>query len=141
MSHFLRPFLRLFRKSRLHCGEHRSGRAVEQRGGAMGVTGDESVTVLAIGGWGRCGGTLLDMLLGEIDGFVSAGEVREIWLRGCVENRPCGCGLPFAACPFWSQVGKEAFGGWGRLDLQALLTTRYGWDRAWRFPQLARNHS
>jgi len=100
----------------------------------------EDVTVLAIGGWGRCGSTLLDMLLGEIDGFVSAGEVREIWLRGCVENRPCGCGLPFDSCPFWTQVGKEAFGGWHRLDLQALLTTRYGWDRAWRFPQLARRH-
>ena len=48
--------------------------------------------VLVIGGWGRCGSTLLDMLLGEIDGFVSAGEVRELWLRGCVEDRPCGCG-------------------------------------------------
>ena len=108
------------------------------RGGAMSEGRDEQVPVLAIGGWGRCGSTLLDMLLGEIDGFVSAGEIREIWLRGCVENRPCGCGLPFDACPFWSQVGKEAFGGWNRLDLQALLTTRYRWDRAWRFPQLAR---
>jgi hypothetical protein len=107
----------------------------------MPVRADDQVTVLAIGGWGRCGSTLLDMLLGEVEGFVSAGEVREIWLRGCVENRPCGCGLPFASCPFWSQVGKEAFGGWDRLDLQALLTTRYSWDRAWRFPQLARGRS
>ena len=48
--------------------------------------------VLVVGGWGRCGSTLLDMLLGQIDGFVSAGEVRELWLRGCVEDRPCGCG-------------------------------------------------
>jgi hypothetical protein len=104
----------------------------------MSTNGDP-VRVLAIGGWGRCGSTLLDMLLGEIPGFVSAGEIREVWLRGCVENRPCGCGLPFAACPFWSKVGHEAFGGWDRLDLQSLLTTRYGWDRAWRFPQLARD--
>lgn len=92
--------------------------------------------VLVVGGWGRCGSTLLDMLLGQVDGFVSAGEVRELWLRGCVEDRPCGCGDPFSRCVFWSQVGKEAFGGWDRVDLETILRARYRWDRPWGLPRL-----
>jgi hypothetical protein len=96
----------------------------------------EPVRVLLIGGWGRCGSTLLDMLLGEVPGFVSVGEVREIWLRGCVENRPCGCGAPFRECPFWSDVAASAYGGWDRLDLPDLLRTRYRLERAPAAPLL-----
>jgi hypothetical protein len=94
--------------------------------------------VLVIGGWGRCGSTLLDMMLGQVPGFVSAGEVRELWLRGCVENRPCGCGKPFADCPFWSRVGDVAFGGWQNLDLHRILHVRYSLDRPWGVPRLLR---
>ncbi len=94
--------------------------------------------VLVVGGWGRCGSTLLDMMLGEIDGFVSAGEVREVWLRGCVEDRPCGCGDAFSRCAFWTQVGKEAYGGWDQLDLETILRVRYRWDRPWGLPALWR---
>jgi hypothetical protein len=97
--------------------------------------------VLVVGGWGRCGSTLLDMMLGEIDGFVSAGEVRELWLRGCVEDRPCGCGDAFSRCTFWSQVGKEAFGGWDQLDLETVLRVRYRWDRPWGLPALWRGNA
>ncbi len=99
-------------------------------------TDGATTRVLVIGGWGRCGSTLLDMMLGQLDGFVSAGEVRELWLRGCVENRPCGCGEPFARCSFWTEVGREAFGGWDRLDLDTVLRVRYRRDRAWRLPRL-----
>lgn len=95
--------------------------------------------LLVIGGWGRCGSTLLDMMLGQVGGFVSAGEVRELWLRGCAENRPCGCGAPFADCPFWSQVGEAAFAGWQRLDLDRILKVRYSLDRPWGVPFLMRD--
>jgi hypothetical protein len=98
---------------------------------------EDRTRVLVIGGWGRCGSTLLDMMLGQIEGFVSAGEVRELWLRGCVENRPCGCGEPFLECAFWSKVGVEAFGGWNRLDLDTVMRVRYRLDRAWGLPRLA----
>jgi hypothetical protein len=73
--------------------------------------------------------TLLDMMLGQVSNVVSAGELREIWLRGCVENRPCGCGAPFWDCWFWRDVGKHAFGGWDQLDLLSILQTRYALDR------------
>ncbi len=102
----------------------------------MNATSSTSTRVLVIGGWGRCGSTLLDMMLGQLDGFVSAGELRELWLRGCAEDRPCGCGTPFSGCPFWSEVGAEAFGGWSRLDLERVLRVRYRRDRAWALPGL-----
>lgn len=95
-----------------------------------------SARVLVIGGWGRCGSTLLDMMLGQLEGFVSAGEVRELWLRGVAEDRPCGCGAPFSACAFWTEVGTEAFGGWEQLDLARVLRVRYRRDRAWALPVL-----
>jgi hypothetical protein len=94
--------------------------------------------VLVIGGWGRCGSTLVDMMLGQVPGFVSAGEVRELWLRGILENRPCGCGVSFRCCPFWTKIGDEAFGGWDAVDLGAMLRVRYAVDRPWGAPRLLR---
>jgi hypothetical protein len=88
--------------------------------------------VLYIGGSGRSGSTLLDLMIGQVGGCCSVGELSSIWIRGLVENELCGCGTPFGSCPFWSQVGEEAFGGWNRVDpkrigrLQATVDrTRY----------------
>jgi UDP-N-acetylglucosamine transferase subunit ALG13 len=93
--------------------------------------------VLYVGGWGRSGSTLLDRLLGQVPGCFSIGEMRDIWLRGLIENRKCGCGEPFDRCPFWTEVGKAAFGGW-RLDQAAELhRLRMRFDRPWMVPLLA----
>ena len=73
--------------------------------------------VLFIGGWGRSGSTLLDRVLGHVPGVVSLGEVREIWVRGVIEDRPCGCDRPFSECPFWTEVGDRAWGGWRSFDV------------------------
>jgi hypothetical protein len=103
------------------------------------VTGpDHSPTkIIYIGGWGRSGSTLLDRVLGQIPGVVSLGELREVWQRGLVENRPCGCGLPFSDCPFWIAVGDSAFGGWKAIDQREILRLRYSLDRPWSVPVLA----
>jgi UDP-N-acetylglucosamine transferase subunit ALG13 len=93
--------------------------------------------VLYIGGWGRSGSTLLDRMLGQVPGFVSVGELRELWQRGLVENRPCGCGAAFRDCPFWTEVGHIAFGGWAALDLDEVLRLRYSLDRGWSMPLLS----
>jgi hypothetical protein len=92
--------------------------------------------VLYIGGWGRSGSTLLDRVLGQVPGLCSVGELREIWLRGCTENRPCGCGSPFLQCEFWTEVGRQAFGGWASLDLPSIMKLRYSLDRGWALPRL-----
>jgi hypothetical protein len=94
------------------------------------------IQVLYVGGWGRSGSSLIARTVGQIPGFVSVGEVREIWQRGCVENQPCGCGEPFDRCPFWSQVGEAAFGGWGPPELDEALRLRYSVDRGWSAPAL-----
>jgi Sulfotransferase domain len=80
---------------------------------------------------------LLDRVLGQIPDFVSVGEIREIWRSGCIENRDCGCGRPFHECPFWTEVGQEAFGGWNGLDLDDVIRLRYSLDRGWMTPLLA----
>ena len=85
--------------------------------------------VVYIGGLGRSGSTVLDRMLGEVPGFLSTGEIRDLWRRGLLENRLCGCGLPFRDCPFWTAVGQTAFGGWSRLDLEAVVNLASSVDR------------
>jgi hypothetical protein len=96
----------------------------------------KSPKVLFIGGYGRSGSTLLDRILGSIDGFVSVGELRHIWQEGYGENRLCGCGTHFAECPFWTAVTQRAFGGRDRLDLERVLAAKARVDRYQRLPQL-----
>ena len=64
------------------------------------------IRVLYLAGSGRSGSTLVTTALGQMDGFFAAGELRYVWQRGLVENRPCGCGLPFRSCPMWTSVLK-----------------------------------
>src|SRR5262245_58926530 len=82
----------------------------------MSQDNTDHVKVLFIAGPGRSGSTILDMLLGQINGFYSTGELRFIWNRGFGENQLCGCGKPFRECEFWTEVAKEAFGGFEDMD-------------------------
>ena len=66
--------------------------------------------ILYIAGATRSGSTLLHDIMAQLDGFVGVGEIRDIWHYGLVDNRRCGCGLPFRSCPFWSSILFEAFG-------------------------------
>jgi hypothetical protein len=72
------------------------------------------VKVLAIIGRGRSGSTILDNILGEIDGFFSAGEVHNLWKRGLVRGHSCGCGRSLATCQVWMDILDQVrwrFGG------------------------------
>ena len=73
------------------------------RGEANHVT-DDKTRVLYILGSGRNGSTVIGDVLGSAPGFGHVGELHWIWDRGAGENRPCGCGEPFADCPFWQKV-------------------------------------
>ncbi len=96
----------------------------------------DGVTVLCLGGQARSGSTLLDRALGQVPGICSAGEVRYLWDRGIRDNQRCGCGEAFLACPFWSQVGQAAFGGWNAVDLDEVLGLQAQVDRAGALPRL-----
>jgi hypothetical protein len=82
-----------------------------------------TVRVLYVGGTGRSGSTVLANVLGELPGMVSVGEVRFLWERGILENRLCGCGEPFDACPFWTEVVRRTLGD---LDAEALAELARG---------------
>ncbi len=97
-----------------------------------------SVHTLFIGGWGRSGSTLLSRMLGAVDGYVCVGEIRDVFLRGLVENRVCGCGERFAECEFWGAVGSTAFGGWDQLDPVRLDELRSLVDKPWHLPAVRR---
>lgn len=75
-------------------------------------------------------------MLGRLDGALSIGECHQLWVGGLVENRLCGCSLPFSACPFWREVGEVAFGGWHKLDLERVIHLRLRLDRPWMVPLL-----
>lgn len=77
-----------------------------------------------VAGWGRSGSTIIDNLLGQVPGFFSVGEARYIWDRGLIENRLCGCGLPFRECHFWQSVFKGAYGGLDRIDPYEMVKFR-----------------
>lgn len=69
-------------------------------------------TVVYIAGSGRSGSTLLERTLAEIPGFVTVGELVDLFRREASRAERCGCGRPFADCAFWASVGERAFGGW-----------------------------
>ncbi|MEO8477317.1 MAG: sulfotransferase [Actinomycetota bacterium] len=96
-----------------------------------GATGSAPTRVAYVGGWGRSGSTLLDRILGRVEGFVSVGELRMIWRRGLVGNATCGCGSAFRDCPFWIEVGDRAFGGWDQVDVDDVMRLRNSLDRGW----------
>ena len=93
--------------------------------------------ILFVAGWGRSGSTLLDRMLGQLPGVFSAGELRDVWQRGVLEDRRCGCGEPFSACPVWTEIGARAFGGWDRLDVVGVQRLRRRVDRPWSLPSVA----
>lgn len=68
-------------------------------------------SVIYVGGWGRSGTTILDRTLGAHDGFVSVGELSNIWQRGLIDGTKCGCGRPVPDCPMWTEALDVAFGG------------------------------
>jgi hypothetical protein len=77
--------------------------------------GDGRIKVLYIAGRGRSGSTLLERLLGQIEGFFSVGELR-LWNRRLREGRRCGCGAPLGKCEIWNSALGKAFGNLDRID-------------------------
>ena len=96
----------------------------------------EKAKVVFIGGYGRSGSTLLDRMLGQVEGFFSAGELGHIWDRGFGDNQLCGCGAPFAQCPFWKRVIEEAFGGLEHVDEGELKGLQRSLERMRHIPKL-----
>jgi hypothetical protein len=93
--------------------------------------------VLYIAGCGRSGSTILDNILGQLDGFVSVGEIRYLWQRGMIDDRLCGCGEPFSSCPFWTEVLRRVREG-DELDPARIVELLGRGTRARHIPWLLR---
>ena len=93
--------------------------------------------VLFLGGLGRSGTTLVERLLGELPGVCALGEVVHLWQRDLRDDERCGCGARFSACDFWQRVGREAFGGWGNVDVERVHALRDAVERTRHIPRLA----
>jgi len=78
--------------------------------------GGGPVRVLYFAGSGRSGSTVINNILGQVDGAFAAGELRYLWQRGVAENRLCGCGTPFADCALWRRVMDEVRAAVSPLD-------------------------
>lgn len=68
------------------------------------------VKVLYLAGWGRSGTTILANTLGSFDGVFASGELQHMWQFGFVQQRKCGCGVPFPECGLWQAVFRAGFG-------------------------------
>ena len=94
---------------------------------------DEKTTVLFIAGSSRSGSTLLSNILGQVEGFCAVGELAQIWQRGLIEDRLCGCGVRFNQCALWREVLDQTFGS-GGVDARAMLAVRRGVTRIRHVP-------
>ena len=95
----------------------------------------DSVVVLYIGGEGRSGSTVLAALLGNRDGFFPVGEFRGMW-EALRTDELCGCGESISSCEFWRRVGERGFGGWDRIDVEAMLAMDNRLARQRHIPRL-----
>lgn len=93
--------------------------------------------VLFVGGLGRSGSTLLELLLAASPEVCALGEVVHLWQRGLVDDDRCGCGQPFYRCEFWQAVGERAFGGWSQVDVGEVAALKAAVDRTRHLPRLA----
>jgi Sulfotransferase family len=84
------------------------------------VSGPARVKVLYFAGSGRSGTTIINNIVGQLGGAFAAGEIRFLWERGVVEDRLCGCGLPFSQCPTWQAVMTKAFPDGSAPDANAV---------------------
>lgn len=101
------------------------------------TTDNDRVRLLVVGGIGRSGSTLLDRLLGQLPGHVSVGELGvRLWDRSLTRDWPCGCGQPFRSCPFWTEVGERAFGGWDAIDLPEVIRLQRAVNQTQKVPML-----
>ena len=87
----------------------------------------QKIKVLYVIGKGRSGSTLLDRMLGELDGYISTGELWKIWKRGVLEGEPCGCGETLVDCEFWRPILGNALQTHVASDLEDLRAEGMQW--------------
>lgn len=98
----------------------------------------EPKKILFIAGAGRSGSTLLEIILGNMPGFFSVGELRSFWHHLQSGTLRCGCGKLPLECEFWGAVWPQMQATAG-LDLNPgnLDRLSQSWNRTRRLPRLS----
>ncbi|MFC4783456.1 sulfotransferase [Nocardioides sp. MAHUQ-72] len=104
--------------------------------GGVGADPAGRLQVLYVGGMPRSGSTLTDLMLHQLPGHVGVGELFYLWRNGLAHDGLCACSQPFSGCPFWSEVGRVAFGGWESVDAEHVMRLQEQVDRTSRIPWL-----
>lgn len=73
---------------------------------------DARPVVIYVVGSGRSGSTLLERVVGGVDGMTNVGELIDLFRWVAPQDERCGCGQAFSTCEFWTAVGARAYGGW-----------------------------
>jgi UDP-N-acetylglucosamine transferase subunit ALG13 len=113
----------------------RFGHLVAAAAKAPGMRPAGAPVVAYLAGFGRSGSTLLERLLGEAKSAACLGEVVHLWERGLKRDELCSCGEPFSACPQWQAIGRTAFGGWDKIDVERVIALHDAVDRHRRMPR------
>jgi hypothetical protein len=77
--------------------------------------------ILYIAGTGRSGSTIINQILGEVDGWFATGELWFVW-----HNVVCGCGARVDECEFWGAITERARATPGSIDPLALERRELG---------------
>lgn len=105
------------------------------------MTDGPRVKVLYIAGSGRSGSTILERILGQLDGFFSVGELCNLWDRGLLAHRMCGCGVPVDACPTWTGILAAGFGGLpDEAEARRVVALRRAFVRVRHIPRVLATH-
>lgn len=83
---------------------------------------NERTRVLFVGGYGRSGSTVIDLLLDRVPGVTAVGEFRHLFGRALGDDELCSCGQPFGQCEQWRAVLDRAYpDGFDRERIQAAV--------------------
>jgi hypothetical protein len=94
----------------------------------------KNIKVIYIAGVGRSGSTILDRILGTLEGVSSFNEIYRIWLEGFQHNFHCSCGQRFKECSFWMSVAAEGMNE--QLDIEKILMLQHSVDHSRHFLKL-----
>lgn len=75
--------------------------------------------VVYILGTGRCGSTVLDIMLGAHPDICSTGELHRLPTVATGASQPCSCGADASACEFWGRVIADVERQFPLAELQA----------------------
>lgn len=91
-----------------------------------------------IAGYGRSGSTLLSIMLDNISGITSIGEVGGLARYIGVKGRECSCTRPYLDCPVWGSIIKNIPGGLSYIKQMGI--TQYNIERWNRIPNIYMNN-